>query len=97
MSKLMSRDVGLLSATLQNVAMALRMHLVIKLLKLATEKVNDHFQISTLLHIKNHLSATMRQDRLDDLAVIESDFLRTLMTQHLIDDSAHEKSRQLIF
>lgn len=94
MSKLMRRDGGLLLASFPNVAIALRIHLTIRISNCEGER-----SFSTLSRVKNHLRATMSQDRLDDLAVmsIESDLLRALDVTALIDDFAHEKSRQRTF
>ena len=92
MIRLLGRDGGLLLPFFPNVTIiALRIQQTIGISNCEGER-----SFSTLSRVKNHLRATMSQDRLDDLAVmsIESDMLRALDVTTLIDEFAHEKSRQ---
>ena len=77
-----------------NVEIALRIFLTLVITNCSTER-----SFSQLKFIKNPKRSTMNQDRLDSLALlcIESDILRRLNFEDIIEDFSRQKSRQKLF
>lgn len=78
--------------TFSNVAVALRMYLVLMVTNCSAER-----SFSKLKLIKSRLRTSMTQQRLVDLAImsLESDIVRELKFDDIIHDFAAEKSRKV--
>ena len=91
MSELLKVDGGLFRASFPNVEIAIRIYLTIPVNNCEGER-----SFSTLSRVKNHLRATMSQQRLDALSVmcIEAEFVRKLDFNELINEFAESKTRR---
>lgn len=80
--------------TFPNVAIALRMYLVLMVANSSSER-----SFSKLKLIKNRLRTTMTQQRLSDLSLlsIETDILREMDCSGIIDEFANRKARKVNF
>jgi len=81
-----------LQSTFPNVEIALRMYLVLMSTNCTSERTFSKMKL-----IKNRLRATMTSDRLSDLALlsIESDVLREIQFDDILNDFATRKARKV--
>ena len=83
-----------LATVFPNVEIALRIFLTLMIINCSTER-----SFSKLKRIKNEQRSVMRQDRLDMLSLmsIESDVLRQIDVENIINDFIDLKCRKKIF